>query len=450
MAYLTEQLSNKKLTVSAANNRVPKNSPKPGNIQFFHYLITEKNNLINCLCCFPITALWLLNECQQDSFINGQDEGSVGKAEASETLAIIRGRYEVLLQTLVDEGINTPAYTENKQALTIALQQFPFSFSDLTQLAGIIGHAYKLRGYKPSPDHTDVITKRLQGLTHHAAKASKLAAFFETLQLRGIDKQCHFLSGAEMKSLFADMVVAEQLWLKARQQLASANSKLVLFIANQYKGGFLDFDDLVQEGQTGLLKAVDRFDYRLGFQFSTYAGYWIRQAISRALSRCERVVRVPCGQVATVNKVYRAKEELIAKTGKEPSVKDLANYTQLSDSEINTILSISQSAISLEISDDEESVFAPIDFLEQQVFTHPFKMIAASNLEELLVKAIEALSPREAKVICSHFGVDSDKEMTLQEIGAELNLTRERVRQIQAIALNKIKLNYGQELSYFL
>lgn len=450
MAYLTEQLSNKKLTVTTANNAVPQNSPEPGNIHFFHHLITEKNNLISRLCCFPVTALWLLDEYQQDCFIGQENEAVTSKTELAATLGAIRNHYEVLLQTFVDEGMDAVVYAENKCALTSALQQFPFSFSDLAQLVEVIVHAYKIRGYKPSFYNNNLIVKRLTGLQHRSVKTSKLAGFFETLEFSGVDKQFLFLSNTEMNSQFAEMVVAEHSWLKARQQLASANSKLVMFIANQYKGGFLDFDDLVQEGQTGLLKAVDRFDYRLGFQFSTYAGYWIRQAISRSLSRCERVVRVPCGQVATVNKVYRARDEIIAKTGKEPSVKDLADYTQLSDNEINTILAISQSAISMEISDDEENAFAPIDFLEQQVFTHPFKMIAASNLEELLGKAIGALSPREAKVICSHFGVDSDKEMTLQEIGTELNLTRERVRQIQAIALDKIKLNYGQQLSYFL
>ncbi len=450
MAYLTEQLSSKKSTLTTGNDAVPQNSAELGNTQLFHHLITEKNNIINSLSCFPVTALWLFNEYQQDCVANGKDGVAAGKAELSEMLAKIKNAYEALLQTFVNEGRDAPAYADNKHALTVALQQFQYSFSDLTQLVEMIVHAYKLRGYKQNLNDTGLVVKRLKRLRQHSVKTSKQADFFKAVQATGVDKQFLFLPSTEMKSHFGEMVVAEQLWLKARQQLAVANTKLVVFIANQYKGGFLDFDDLVQEGQTGLLKAVDRFDYRLGFQFSTYAGYWVRQAISRALSRCERVVRVPCGQVANVNKVYRAKDELIAKTGKEPSVKELADYTHLSDNEINTILSISQSAISLEIDDDEESAFAPIDFLEQQIFTHPFQMIAAANLEDLLGEAIGALSPREAKVICSHFGVDSDKEMTLQEIGTELSLTRERVRQIQTIALDKIKLNYGQQLSYFL
>ena len=254
-----------------------------------------------------------------------------------------------------------------------------------------------------------------------------------------------------MHKYFSEVVISEHLWLKLRQQLATANSRLVLFIANQYKGCFLNFDDLVQEGQIGLLKAVDRFDYRLGFQFSTYAGYWIRQSISRSLSRCERVVRVPCGQVATINKVFRTKDQLITKQGKEPSIKELAECAKLSNDEIHSILSISQTAMSLEgFESDEENSFAPIDFLEQQVFTPSFMNIAKTDLEELISKAIKVLNPREAKVICCHFGVNADNEMTLQEIGAELNLTRERVRQIQVMALDKIKRSFGEQLISFL
>jgi DNA-directed RNA polymerase sigma subunit (sigma70/sigma32) len=162
-------------------------------------------------------------------------------------------------------------------------------------------------------------------------------------------------------------------------------------------------------------------------------------------------VRVPCGQVATINKVFRTKEQLIAQTGREPTVKELAECLKLSNDEVHSILSISQTAMSLEgFEDDEENSFAPIDFLEQQVFTHSFLKIAQTDLENLIRKAIKILNPREAKVICCHFGVNADNEMTLQEIGAELNLTRERVRQIQVMALDKIKRCFGEQLMSFL
>ena len=162
-------------------------------------------------------------------------------------------------------------------------------------------------------------------------------------------------------------------------------------------------------------------------------------------------MRVPCGQVATINKVFRTKEQFMARTGREPTIKELAECVALSNDEVHAVLSIAQTALSLEGSEeDEESSFAPIDFLEQQIFTPSFIKIAQSDLESLMSKAIKILNPREAKVICCHFGVAADKEMTLQEIGAELNLTRERVRQIQVMALDKIKRSFGEQLMSFL
>jgi RNA polymerase sigma factor (sigma-70 family) len=162
-------------------------------------------------------------------------------------------------------------------------------------------------------------------------------------------------------------------------------------------------------------------------------------------------VRVPCGQVATINKVFRTKDRFIAQKGREPTINELADCAKLSNDEIHSVLSISQTAMSLEGSgEDEENSFTPIDFLEQQVFTASFMKIAKTDLENLISTAIKILNPREAKVICCHFGVDADNEMTLQEIGTELNLTRERVRQIQVMALDKIKRSFGEQLISFL
>jgi DNA-directed RNA polymerase sigma subunit (sigma70/sigma32) len=164
------------------------------------------------------------------------------------------------------------------------------------------------------------------------------------------------------------------------------------------------------------------------------------------------VVRVPCGQIATVNKLFRAKEEFTLKTGVEPSIQELAEVMQLSCDEVNGLLSISQSAVALEAFEDEESeqAFAPIDFLEQTVFKHSYNTIAEAQLQRIVNTAIKTLNTREAKILCSHFGVGTDEQKTLQEIGTELNLTRERVRQIQVAALDKIRMRYGEQLLSFL
>ncbi|UOA08737.1 RNA polymerase sigma factor RpoD/SigA [Methylobacter sp. S3L5C] len=459
MAYLNTQLSKQELGVVAENIPIenelaesnitaPTDFVENSNLKIARKLIDEKSRLINVLCQFPVTALWLLNEYEQKSYATESDDEAASASELTTTLINIKKYFHCLSgKTLLDA-----TYIADKKNLYTALQSFPFSFNDLTKLVDTIVYAHKFRGLCYQPTHSldknsDLILKRLEGLSRRSTnKSSKWSQI-----LLAYDGQFLFLSSSDMHKYFSEVVISEHHWLKLRQQLATANSRLVLFIANQYKGCFLNFDDLVQEGQIGLLKAVDRFNYRLGFQFSTYAGYWIRQSISRSLSRCERVVRVPCGQVANINKVFRTKDQLTTKQGKEPSIKELAECAKLSNDEINSILSISQTAMSLEgFEDDEENSFAPIDFLEQQVFTPSFMTIAKSDLEDLITKAIKVLNPREAKVICCHFGVNSDNEMTLQEIGAELNLTRERVRQIQVMALDKIKRSFGEQLISFL
>ena len=445
---------------AADNACVAPEVPEHGNFQVARQLTEERTQLIHSLCCFPMVALWLMNEYDTgaDSGDACQDEEALLPSEQAAVLNRIKKSYLLASQELANNAANDPAYLAAKHNLSIAMRQFAFSFEDLTRLVEVIVYAYKYRclsvqpGQLESPKQRDIVFKRLEGLHRRNRLAgAKLAELFKSIDLSGHDEQFLFLSGMEMQKHFLDIVLAEHRWLGLRQQLAAANSRLVMFIANQYKAGFLDFEDLVQEGQAGLLKAVDRFDHRLGFQFSTYAGYWIRQAISRALSRCERVVRVPCGQVANINKIYRLREQYILEQGREPSIQLLAEYAKMSCDEVDALLSISQTSLSLEAADDDgEAAFAPIDFLEQKVFTPAFREIAQTDLQRLLGEAIEGLNPREAQVIRGHFGVGAEHEKTLQEIGVELNLTRERVRQIQVIALNKIKQNLGQELASFL
>ncbi|TAN65390.1 MAG: sigma-70 family RNA polymerase sigma factor [Methylobacter sp.] len=423
-----------------------KGSAEHCNFQMASNLEVGKTKLINILSQFPFTALWLLHRYEAEVYKSEQ------AVEALTTvLAEIKNYYLLASLAFSGRGFNREADVDEKQHLTEALQAFPFSFEDLLVLTELIIYAYNSQNtcHQSVKNHPDFVLKRLGGSSRSGKL--KLSDIIEAMCCSQFDQQFLFLSGADMQQYATELVFAEHLWLSSRQALAEANSGLVLFIANQYRCGFLDFDDLVQEGQTGLLKAIDRFDYRLGFQFSTYAAYWVKQAISRALSRYERVVRVPCEQVANIHKVLRAKTELLLKTGRKPSIEELAEYSKIPDDQINAILSISQSAVSLEkLDDDEESSLAPIDFLEQQTFVHPFKQIEQSDLKAWMGKAIKILDPRELKVICCHFGLNTGTEMTLQEIGAELNLTRERVRQIQVKALNKMKLSYGKQLMSFL
>lgn len=424
------------------------------NLQLAKQIDDFKTALITNLSNFPITALWLLSKYNEHSTIEQNDELN-SPSEIGILLSEISNKYQLLgLTRQGGDGKNINS-AEAIIQLSDSLAKFPYAFEDLVKLVDVVLYTYHTQvpleeTHNTNSKYADIVKKRLNAAINRgdSSRANKFKRFDWCQQ----ETELLSLSTVELGELIQEIVLAEHEWLDYRKQLAAANAKLVLFIANQYKGSFLDFDDMVQEGHTGLLKAIDRFKYRLGFQFSTYAGYWIRQAISRALSRSERVVRIPCGQVAAINKLYRSKDELMLKTGVEPSIKELSDYCQLSPEEINQLLSISQMSVALESFDDgeEEQAFAPIDFLEQQIFNPSFNMIADSQLEKLLRNAVNGLNPREAKIISAHFGMDTGQQQTLQDIGNELDLTRERVRQIQAAALNKIKMRYGEQLVSFM
>lgn len=463
MAYLDRQLSEYKTLPPLINRAVdnvknheqtgskPAEGAKNSNHQLAKNLVAAKVDLIEAIVQFPITALWLINKYEQPISAAEQDDHDNSPSDLAVSVVDIKRNFLEYFQSFQLDNTSSVVTVSCKQRLIFQLQLFSFSFDDLIEVADLIIYCLIKSDLLPHRLNAsaNTIEKRLKTLSSSrvdALEKFRLASFTD------YQKSFLLLPATDLPNHLTQLVSAEQRWLKTRQSLVMANNKLVLFIVNQYRGSFLDFNDLVQEGQTGLLKAVDRFDYRLGFQFSTYAGYWIRQAISRSLSRSERSVRIPCEQIANINRVFRAKDKLTTQTGREATVQEIAAYTQLSCDVINNILAIAQNAIPLEGGEDEDSekAFAPVDFLEQQTFNPAIEEIAESELEALIADAIKTLNPREAQVVCCHFGVHFSGEMTLQEIGAELNLTRERIRQIQVIALNKIKLNYGQQLSYFL
>jgi RNA polymerase primary sigma factor len=247
------------------------------------------------------------------------------------------------------------------------------------------------------------------------------------------------LDSPNLRKINRSITTGKKISDQGKNELIAANLRLVISIAKKYSNRGLQFLDLIQEGNMGLMKAVDKFEYRRGFKFSTYATWWIRQAITRAIADQARTIRIPVHMIETINKFIRVSRQLVQEIGREPTNEEIAKKMDLPVSKISKIIKIAQQPISLETPIGEEEDSRLGDFIEDKVMPSPPDAVIHINLRQKIEEALKSLTDREAKILKKRFGLGDEHEHTLEEVGQQFKVTRERIRQIEAKALRKLK-----------
>ncbi|MGM0594224.1 MAG: RNA polymerase sigma factor RpoD [Pseudomonadota bacterium] len=362
---------------------------------------------------------------------HGKDHKTSQKLQNELTEAFLEFR---LAPKLVDRmvtnlrGLVARIRTYEREIMNLCINQakmprkeFISSFPDNeTNLDWLDAHLKSNKGFvKALKEHKEEV-QRLQG---------KLAA---------LEKECG-MSIAEIKDINRRMSIGEAKARRAKKEMVEANLRLVISIAKKYTNRGLQFLDLIQEGNIGLMKAVDKFEYRRGYKFSTYATWWIRQAITRSIADQARTIRIPVHMIETINKLNRISRQMLQEMGREATPEELAERMEMPEDKIRKVLKIAKEPISMEtpIGDDEDSHLG--DFIEDGNVLSPVDMATAEGLREATTNVLEGLTARESKVLRMRFGIDMNTDHTLEEVGKQFDVTRERIRQIEAKALRKLR-----------
>jgi RNA polymerase primary sigma factor len=386
------------------------------------------------------------------------------KVASMEKFLAIRKHFARMLVVLTKDGHKAPKYFEHQKKISAELMQIRFAarmveklcdsvrteVDNIRQIERKIQDLVVHKGGMPRPDFIKAFPANETSLrwidrevAAHHGYSEQLAKYRQAIveqQQKLLDLQVRVMIPLkDLKDINKQMSTGEAKARKAKREMTEANLRLVISIAKKYTNRGLQFLDLIQEGNIGLMKAVDKFEYRRGYKFSTYATWWIRQAITRSIADQARTIRIPVHMIETINKMNRISRQILQETGQEPDPATLAEKMEMPEEKIRKILKISKEPISMEtpIGDDDDSHLG--DFIEDQSTVAPSDAAVNASLRDVCKDILDTLTPREAKVLRMRFGIEMNTDHTLEEVGKQFDVTRERIRQIEAKALRKLR-----------